>query len=33
MEKNLVKFNCVDDVKEFVAAATKCDFEIGRAHV
>ena len=28
MEKNLVKFNRVDDVKEFVAAATKCDFDI-----
>ncbi|MDE7060445.1 MAG: HPr family phosphocarrier protein, partial [Lachnospiraceae bacterium] len=28
MEKNLVKFNRVDDVKEFVAAAAKCDFDI-----
>ncbi len=28
MEKNMVKFNRVDDVREFVAAAAKCDFDI-----
>lgn len=28
MERNMVKFNRVDDVREFVTAATKCDFDI-----
>lgn len=28
MEKKLVRFNHVDDVKEFVDAAAKCDFDI-----
>ncbi|MDE7211459.1 MAG: HPr family phosphocarrier protein [Lachnospiraceae bacterium] len=28
MERNMVKFNRVDDVREFVAAAAKCDFDI-----
>lgn len=28
MEKNMVKFNRVDDVREFVAAAARCDFDV-----
>lgn len=28
MEKRTVKFNQVDDVREFVSAAAKCDFDI-----
>lgn len=32
MEKKQVKFNEVDDVKEFVSAAAKCDFDIDVAY-